>query len=135
MCSSDLAIIGTTKNEKVPAVTPKRKRMANVLDVLETIKSSSIPPKKAAVTAETPAEISGFTAPEQEIEAEAGPSEPANILESEAEKITKPTFVEETGVVTPEAPPKIRDYIFRHASGKKLSEKEEQEADPVLQVV
>jgi hypothetical protein len=115
--------LGQQKNEKVPAATPKRKRMANVLDVLETIKSSSTPLKKAAVTPETTAEISGSTAPEQEIEAEAGPSEPANILESEAEKITKPTFVEETGVVTPEAPPKIRDYIFRHASGKNYQKK------------
>ena len=54
-------------------------------------------------------------------------------MESEAEKITKPTFVEETGAVTPEASPKIRDYIFRHASGKKLSEKEEQEAQHYAQ--
>jgi hypothetical protein len=132
---SPTTIIGTTKNEKVPAVTPKRKRMANVLDVLETIISSSTPPKKAAVTSETTAEISGSTAPEQEIEAEAGPSEPAKAktLENEAEKITKPTFVEETGVDTPEASPKIRDYIFRHASGKKLSEKEEQEAQHYAQ--
>ena len=30
--------IEAVKNQKVPAVTPKRKRMANVLDVLETIK-------------------------------------------------------------------------------------------------
>ena len=76
--------------------------------------------KKAAVTFETTAEISGSAAPEQEIEAEAGPSEPtkAKTLESEAEKITKPTFVEETGVVTPEASSKMRDYIFRHASEK-----------------
>ena len=127
---SPAANVETIKNQKVPVVTPKRKRMANVLDVLETIKSSSTPPKKAAVTSETKAEISGSPAPEQEIEAEAVPSEPAKAkaLESEAEKVTKPTLVEETGVVTPEASPKIRDYIFRHASGKKLSEKEEQEA-------
>jgi hypothetical protein len=132
---SPAANIETVKNQKMPAMTPKRKRMANVLDVLETIKSSSTPPKKAAVASETTAEISGSTAPEQEIEAEAGPSEPAKAkaLESEAEKITKPTFVEETGVVTPEASPKIRDYIFRHASGKKLSEKEEQEAQHYAQ--
>src|SRR6187455_163322 len=86
---SPTAIIGTAKNEKVPAATPKRKRMANVLDVLETIISSSTPPKKAAVTFETTAEISGSAAPEQEIEAEAGPSEStkAKTLESEAEKI------------------------------------------------
>ncbi len=33
--------IETAKNQKGPSVTPKRKRMVNVLDVLETIKSSS----------------------------------------------------------------------------------------------
>jgi hypothetical protein len=127
---SPAANIETVKNQKVPAVTPKRKTMANVLDVLETIKSSSTPPKKAAAIPETSTEISGSKVPEQEIEAEAGPSEPAKIkpLESETENITKPTFVEETGVIAPEASPKIRDYIIRHASGKKLSEKEEQEA-------
>ena len=97
--------------------------MANVLDVLETIISSSTPPKKAAITFETTAEISGSAAPEQEIEAEAGPSEPAKTLESEAEKITKPTFVEEIGVIAPEASPKVRDYIVRHASGKNYQKK------------
>jgi hypothetical protein len=121
--------IETVKGQKVPAVTPKRKRMANVLDVLETINSSSTPPKKAAIIPET-TEISGIEASEQKTEDEAGPSEPAKIksLESEAEKITKPTLVEEIGVIAPEASPKVRDYIFRHASGRKLSEKEEQEA-------
>ena len=131
---SPVANIETVRNQKVPAVTPKRRRMANVLDVLETIKSSSTPPKKAAVTPETTVEASGSKAPEQDTEAEAGPSEPskAKTLESEAEKITKPTFAEGTGVVTPEAS-KIRDYIFRHASGKKLTEKEEQEAQHYAQ--
>ena len=130
---SPAASIGRAKNEKVPAVTLKRKRMANVLDVLETIKSSSTPPKKAAATPET-TEISDSKAPSQETETEAGPSEPAKIkpLESETEKITKPTFIEETGVIAPEAF-KVRDYIVRHASGKKLSEKEEQEAQHYAQ--
>jgi hypothetical protein len=54
-------------------------------------------------------------------------------LESETENITKPTFVEEIGVIAPKASPKIRDYIIRHASGKKLSEKEEQEAQHYAQ--
>jgi hypothetical protein len=132
---SPAANIETAKNQKMPVVTPKRKRMANVLDVLETIKSSSTPPKKAAVTPETTTEISGSKASGQETEVEAGPSEPAKIkpLESEAEKITKPTFVEEIGVIAPEASPKVRDYIIRHASGKKLSEKEEQEAQHYAQ--
>jgi hypothetical protein len=41
-----------TKSHKGPEVTPKRKRMVNVLDVLETIKSSSTPPKKIVKTSE-----------------------------------------------------------------------------------
>ena len=132
---SPVANIETVRNQKVPAVTPKRRRMANVLDVLETIKSSSTPPKKAAVTPETTVEASGSKAPEQDTEAEAGPSEPskAKTLESEAEKITKPTFAEEIEVIAPEASIRVRDYIVRHASGKKLSEKEEQEAQHYAQ--
>jgi hypothetical protein len=124
---SPAANVETIKNQKVPAVTPKRKRMANVLDVLETIKSSSTPPKKS--------EISDTKAPEQETEAEVGSSEPAKIksLETEEEKITEPTFVEETSGIAPEAAPKVLDYIVRHASGKKLSEKEEQEAQRYAQ--
>jgi hypothetical protein len=103
---SPAANIETVKNQKVPVVTPKRKRMANVLDVLETIKSSITPPKKAAVVPEITTEISGSEAPEQEIGAEGGPSEPAKIKpsESEAEKIAKPTFVEDTNVIAPKHP-------------------------------
>ena len=40
---SPSAKIEAAKSQKGPAVTPKRKRMVNVLDVLETIKSSSTP--------------------------------------------------------------------------------------------
>jgi hypothetical protein len=132
---SPAANVETVKNQKVPAVTPKRKRMANVLDVLETIKSSSTPPKKTTAIPEAKTEISDIKAPEQETEAEAGSSEPAKIksLETEEEKITEPTFVEEIGVIAPEASSKVRDYIVRHASGKKLSEKEEQEAQRYAQ--
>jgi hypothetical protein len=36
------------KAQKDLSMTPKRKRMVNVLDVLETIKTSSSTPKKAA---------------------------------------------------------------------------------------
>jgi hypothetical protein len=42
------AEVGVPQAQKGPAVTPKRKRMVNVLDVLETIKSSSSTPKKVA---------------------------------------------------------------------------------------
>jgi hypothetical protein len=127
---SPSANVETTKIQKGPAVTPKRKRMVNVLDVLETIKSSSTTPKKTVATSEAKTETSDTKAPEQETEAEAGPSKPAKVksLETEEEKITDPILVEEISAVSPEASPKVLDYIVRHASGKKLSEKEKQEA-------
>jgi hypothetical protein len=43
---SPSAEIEVPQAQKGPAVTPKRKRMVNVLDVLETIKSSNSTPKK-----------------------------------------------------------------------------------------
>ena len=114
-------------------MTPKRKRMVNVLDVLETIKSSSITPKKTAETSEASVEASVAEASKQQTGTEAGPSEPTKVkpLETEETKIAKatekmkmsePILVEEIDTAAPEAPSKIYDYIVRHASGKKLSE-------------
>jgi hypothetical protein len=127
---SPSASVETIKNQQGPAVTPKRKRMVNVLDVLETIKSSSTTPKKTVETSEAETEIFDTKAPKQQTETEAGPSEPTKVksLEAEEEKMTEPILVEEISAVTPEASPKVLDYIVRHASGKKLSEKEKQEA-------
>ena len=117
--------IETAKNQKGPSVTPKRKRMVNVLDVLETIKSSSTIPKKSVEIAEASTEASA-----QQAEAEAGPSEPykEQPFEAEAIKIPEPVLVEETDTAIPEAPASMRDYMIRHASGKKLSEEETHEA-------
>ena len=63
--------------------------MVNVLDVLETIKSSSTIPKKSVEIAEASTEASA-----QQAEAEAGPSEPTKVkpLETEETKITKAAF-------------------------------------------
>jgi hypothetical protein len=107
-------------------VTPKRKRMVNVLDVLETIKSSSITPKKTAETFEVPTEALVAEASKQQSESEDGPSEPSKVkpLEAEETKRTEPILVEETDTVAPEASSKALDYIVRHASGKRLSEEE-----------
>jgi hypothetical protein len=49
---SPSAKIEAATSQKGPAVTPKRKRMVNVLDVLETIKSSSTTPKKIVESSE-----------------------------------------------------------------------------------
>jgi hypothetical protein len=123
-----------TKSHKGPAVTPKRKRMVNVLDVLETIKSSSTTPKKIAKTSEVHTETFDAEASKLESETEAGPSEPAKVKSLEAEKIemAEQIFSEETGTAAPEASSKIRDYIVRHApeaSSKILSEIEIFEAN------
>jgi hypothetical protein len=128
----------TAKIQKGPAATPKRKRMVNVLDVLETIKSSSITPKKSVEASEVSTE--GFVAEalKQQFETEAGPSEPIKVkplkaeerklteatLETEKIKMTEPILIEEIDTGVPEASSKIHDYIVRHASGKKLSEEE-----------
>jgi hypothetical protein len=128
------------KARKVQPQPQKEKRMVNVLDVLETIKSSSITPKKTVETSEVSTEAVGVEASKQQFETEAGPSEPAkvkpfetketNITEATEEvKIPEPILVEETNTGAPEAPSKIYDYIVRHASGKKLSEEEIFEAN------
>ena len=50
-------------------------------------------------------------------------------LEAEKIKMTEPILVEEIDTAAPEAYSSIRDYIVRHASGKKLSEGEVFEAN------
>jgi hypothetical protein len=133
--------VEAAKSQKGPAATPKRKRMVNVLDVLETIKSSSITPKKTVETSEVPTEAFVAETSKQQFETEARPSEPTKIqpleaekmseasLEAEKTKTTEPILIEEIDIATPEASSKIRDYIVRHASGKKLSEEEIFEAN------
>jgi hypothetical protein len=124
----------STKIQKGPAATPKRKRMVNVLDILETIKSSSITLKKTVEASEMSTEA---------LVAEAGSSEPTKVkplkaeetklteatLETEKIKMTELILIEEIDTAAPEASSKIRDYIVRHASGKKLSEEEIFEAN------
>ena len=61
----------------MPMTTPKRKRMVNVLDVLEIIKSSSTTPKKFGESSEVQIKALGAEASKHQAETEAGPSEPA----------------------------------------------------------
>jgi hypothetical protein len=124
--------IEASKIKKGPTVTPKRKRMVNVLDVLETIKLPSTTPKKTAETFEALAEVFVAEAPKQQTGVETGPSEPTKVIPSEATeemKMSEPASVEEIDTAVREASSKIYDYIVRHASGKKLSEEEVFEAN------
>jgi hypothetical protein len=132
------------KAQKGLAATPKRKRMASVLDVLESVKaSSSIPSNKIAkaskmqIEAKTkPAKVEAAVS---QASAEAGPSEPAEKKPSETEeKASEEEAIEQTlpkKVATP-APKALKEsieYIIRQASGKRLSKEEEREAQHYAQ--
>jgi hypothetical protein len=123
------------KAQKDLTATPKRKRMVNVFDVLETIKSSSTTPKKPAEAPKTQIEAkpSEEEAAKSQTEAEAGPSEPAKEKSLETGGETKKEAIkqilpEKTLSSTLEASSRVPYYIVRHASGKKLSEEEKREA-------
>jgi hypothetical protein len=124
-----------SKAQKISIATPKRRRMANVLDVvLETTKTLSPAPtrkiveaSKAQPKAETKkAEVEAATI---QAKTEAGPSvptetEPVAVEEKETEQIAS-KMVETPG---PEASKESTDYIIRHASGNGLSQEEKLEA-------
>jgi hypothetical protein len=117
---SPSAKIETTKSQKGPAVTPKRKKMVNVLDVLETIKSSSTTPKKTVESSEAHTEAFDDETLKHQSETEAGPSEPTMVksLEVEKSETAEQISAEETGTAAPEASSETFNYILRHASGK-----------------
>jgi hypothetical protein len=112
--------------QKDLTTTPKRKRMVNVLDVLETIKSSSSTSKIAAEVPKTQTEAE---AAKSQAETETGLSEPTKREFLEFEKEMKKESAEETlsekiATPIPEASSEASDYVFHHASGKNLSEKQ-----------
>jgi hypothetical protein len=119
-----------SRAQKDLTTTPKRKRMVNVLDVLETIKSSSSTSKIAAEAPKTQIEAE---AAKSQAETETGLSEPTKREFLEIEKETEKESAEETlsekiGTPIPEASSEASDYILHHASGKNLSETEKREA-------
>jgi hypothetical protein len=120
------------KTQKGLAVTPKRKRMVNVLDVLKTIKSSSSTPKKIIEAPKTQIKTtaSEAEATKRQAETEAGPSKltKEKSLETKETEAAEQILAEKTATATPEAFSEALNYILRHASGKKLTEKEKREA-------
>jgi hypothetical protein len=132
---SPSAEVTVPKAQKSFAATPKRRRMANVLDVLETVKAlSSTPSGKIAEASkmQTEAEIkpTEIKAAISQASAEAGPSElaekkPPKIEEKAIEeKASEKTSPEKVATPGPEALKESIDYIIRHASGKTLSMEE-----------
>jgi hypothetical protein len=119
---SPSAKIEVAKSQKGPAVTPKRKRMVNVLDVLETIKSSSTTPKKIVETSEVHIEAFDAKASKHQSETEAGPSEPTKVksLETEETEIAEQISAEETGTVAPRSIFRSLRLYFTSCFGEKI---------------
>jgi hypothetical protein len=90
---SPSAEVTVPKAQKGLTATPKRKRMVNVLDALETIKTSSSTPRKIfeASKAQTETKLTEAEAAKSQAETEARPSEPAKekSLETEEEETEK----------------------------------------------
>jgi hypothetical protein len=122
------------KIQKTSVATPKRRRMANMLDVvLETTKALSPALTKKVVLTETKSQAETKTgqaeAAQVQAEAEVGPSVPTEtepaVLE---EKATEQVASEKVKTPAPEASNKSIEYIIRHASRKELSQGEMLEA-------
>jgi hypothetical protein len=134
--TSPSAEVTVSKAQKDLTVTPKRKRMIHVLDVLEEIKTSSSTPGKTAEASKTWIETkqTGAEAAKSHAKTEARPSEPVKekspeVGGEEVEKeAVKQILLERTVSSTPEASSEVPDYIVRHASRKRLSEEEKREA-------
>jgi hypothetical protein len=117
-----------SKVAKTPAITPKRRRMASVLDaVMETTRALTPTPAKkvaevVAARAETKAE------PSAPMEAEPVATERAEQESPNTGMALEKDALEKAKSPIPEAPSDDFDFIIRHASGKKLSEEEIMEA-------
>jgi hypothetical protein len=137
------------KAQKSSAATPKRRRMANVLDVLETVKTlTSTPSRRIAEASKVQTEVETEQAKIEiavaQASTEAGPSEPGEVKSAEIEekateekateeKATEQISPEKVATPAPEALKESIDYIIRHASGKSLSKEEEREAQHYAQ--
>jgi hypothetical protein len=120
------------KAEKSSAITPRRKRIVNVLDILETTDSkcpASIKKVAEAVKAQTEADTKQIEVEAATIEAgiDIGPSKSAEKESVEIEevateeKVTEQISTEKITTLAPEALKESIDDIIRHASGKGLS--------------
>jgi hypothetical protein len=140
---SPSAEVTVPKIQKGLAATSKRRRMASVLDVLETVKASSPTPGKIAKASkmqiEVKTKLTEVEAAMSQASAEAGPSEPVKKKPSEVEEkaaeeeAIEQTLPEKAAAPAPEALKESIEYIIRHASGKRLSKEEEREAQHYAQ--
>jgi hypothetical protein len=130
-----------SKMQKSSAATPKRRRMANVLETTRTLSPAPTRKITEASKAQPEAETKQAEVEATIIQAKtkAGPSEPTETEPAKIEeKATEDKAIEQIAsekVVTP-APEALKesiDYIIRHALGKGLSQEEKREAQHYAQ--
>jgi hypothetical protein len=129
------------KVTKAPATTPKRRRMASVLDaVIETTKAlTPAPAKKVAEAAMVEAKVEPATAeakavPLVSVEMKPAATEEGAEQESLGFGITmEKEIAKEAKSPDPEALSENLDFIIHHASGKRLSKGEIVEANHYAQ--
>jgi hypothetical protein len=116
------------KASRIPIMTPRKRRMASVLDaVMESVKAST-PASAEAPSAEGKILKKSNEVGTVQAAAEAGPSSFTEARHAE----TAPPILGKEGAVeespATEAPTKKLEFIVRHASGKQLSKKQIAEA-------
>jgi hypothetical protein len=119
------------KMQKAPAATPKRRRMAIVLDtVMENTKDlTPAPIKKVAEAAKSQAEDEAEPSAPAEAKAVV-PEDKADQQTSDTSMTTRQGIAEKAKSPAPETP--AVDYIYRHASGKNYPKKKSWKRDIML---
>jgi hypothetical protein len=113
------------KPSNIPAATPRKRRMASMVDVVMGSMKTSAPAPAEMPRTEAKDSKKPNKARMAHTISEAGPSEvPARTRPSESTPIIreKEGASEKSKSSTPKAPAKELEFIVRHASGKKLSE-------------
>jgi hypothetical protein len=112
-----------SKVTRAPATTPKRRRMASVLDaVVETTRALTPAPVKKIAEAAT-AHTETEAGPSVSVETKLAATEQRAEEESPDTGIAREkSMAKEAKSPAPEAPSKSLDYIIRHASEKRLFE-------------
>jgi hypothetical protein len=115
------------KPSSIPTATPRKRRMASVLDtVMESVKTST-PASAEALGTQSKYLRKTTNANIAQTPAEAGPSEsPVEARPSETTPVTleKESVSEKSKSPAPKAPVKELEFIVRHASGKQLSKEQ-----------
>jgi hypothetical protein len=116
------------KASKIPTATPKRRRMASVLDTV--MESAKVPSPALAPDTEGEALKKSSGADMASTTSEAGPSVPTEAYPSGDTPLTleKERVPEKFKSPAPEAPGGELEFIVRHASGKQLSKEQIAEA-------